>query len=249
MKLIPILILLILIPFTYSLEYYLDEEITLKDNGDSEIKGTTNVDFLTEIHPINDNIEGITPELTTKEGKYWLFLYDSKENLSASFIKISLPKGAVINHIKSQLSVNIATDNDVITATFFGDNEPVTIQIQYSLSNKEILDISLLHWLIFISLIAVVAIAVVYLSKNKVRIDTKKLYTIKSTLNETQIKIIDTLLEKKGQASQTAIQYMTGIPKASLSRNIELLAQKEIIQKFYNGTSNHIKLHPSMKKS
>ena len=90
MKLVPILMLFLLIPFTYSLEYYLDEEITVKDNGDAEIKGTTNVDFLEEIHPINDKIEGTTPELTKKEGKYWLFLYDSKENLSASFIKIAL---------------------------------------------------------------------------------------------------------------------------------------------------------------
>lgn len=250
MKLLSLLILtLLLIPFTYSLDIYIDEEITIDNKGDAEIIGSTNLDFLKDIKPINEKIEGSTPELTTKEGKYWIFSYNSKENVSASFIKVSLPKGAVINHIKSGLLVNIATGNDVITATFFGEDKVADIQIQYSMSDKEFLEISALPWLVILSLIALATITMVFLSnKKKLSINTMKLSEIKTTLNETQIKIIDALLEKKGQSSQTAIQYMSGIPKASLSRNVELLAQKEIIQKFYNGTSNHIKIHPKFKK-
>ncbi|MFA6089522.1 MAG: hypothetical protein WC755_06675 [Candidatus Woesearchaeota archaeon] len=79
-------------------------------------------------------------------------------------------------------------------------------------------------------------------------IDMDKLATVKLTLNETQLKIIDALLEKKGEAKQTVIMYMTNIPKASLSRNVELLAQKNIVEKFYNGTSNFIKIHPQFRK-
>ena len=242
------IVLLSLLPFTYSLDYYIDGEVTLSKNGDSRVKGTTNIDILEDIPVINEKIDGTTSGLTTKKGKYWLFSIDSKQNLSASFIKVNLPKGAIINYIKSPLSVNIATNEDIITATFFGENKQLEINIQYSMKPKAVGEIAFIPFLILIIVIALGTILFIFRSKKKSDIDTKKLSTIKSTLNETQIRIIDTLLEKKGQASQTSIQYMTSIPKASLSRNIELLAQKEIIQKFYNGTSNHIKIHPNMKK-
>ncbi|MFW5852874.1 MAG: helix-turn-helix transcriptional regulator [Nanoarchaeota archaeon] len=71
---------------------------------------------------------------------------------------------------------------------------------------------------------------------------------MKLTLNENQLKIIEALLQKEGEASQTQILYLTGVPKSSLSRNLEILAQKQVISKFYNGTSNYIKIHPSLYK-
>ncbi|MCK5283383.1 MAG: hypothetical protein KAK00_08305 [Nanoarchaeota archaeon] len=238
----------LIFPFCYSLEYYIDEKITILENGDTNIQGTTNVDFLKDVHPINENIDGITSELTEKKGRYWLFSYNSG-NISASFIEVRLPKGAIINHIKSPLSVNLASKDDTITATFFGENKNSNIKIQYSLANGSSNDIPIAFWT-FIILIIIIAITLFILlgKKKELNLDEKKLLAIKPTLNETQVKIIDALLEKKGQASQTAIQYMTNIPKASLSRNIELLAQKELIQKFYNGTSNYIKIHPSLRK-
>ena len=63
------------------------------------------------------------------------------------------------------------------------------------------------------------------------------------TLNETQLKIVDALLDQDGECSQTKLRHLTGIPKASLSRNLELLSQKHVVSKFYNGTSNYIKVH------
>ncbi|MFP4423968.1 MAG: helix-turn-helix transcriptional regulator [Candidatus Woesearchaeota archaeon] len=79
-------------------------------------------------------------------------------------------------------------------------------------------------------------------------INHEKLDAIKITLNENQLKIIEALLQKDGEASQTQIQYLTGVPKSSLSRNLEILAQKQVISKFYNGTSNYLKIHPSLYK-
>ena len=251
MKHLCILVLMVLIlPIAYPISYYIDEKITISENGDAYIKGTTNVDLLADVHPVNENIDGRTSELTSKKAKYWLFSYDSKSNLSASYIQVSLPKGAVINYIKSSLSINLATNNDIITATFFGENKQAGITIQYSLSKTSSFLLGLIPGLIAV-IVVVLAVSLIFLlpkKKIKQKIDENKLSAIKPTLNETQIKIIDALLEKKGEASQTAIMYMTNIPKSSLSRNVEILSQKELIQKFYNGTSNYIKLHPSLRK-
>lgn len=86
-------------------------------------------------------------------------------------------------------------------------------------------------------------------NKKILNLDNKKLETLRLTINENQLKILDALIEKKGEASQTTLKYLTGIPKSSLSRNIELMSQKSVISKFYNGTSNHIKIHPSLYKN
>ena len=84
--------------------------------------------------------------------------------------------------------------------------------------------------------------------KSKQVIDEEKLKTIKLTLNENQLKILEALINKGGEASQTQLSYLTDVPKSSLSRNIELMSQKSVISKFYSGTSNYIKLHPSLYK-
>jgi uncharacterized membrane protein len=249
MKRILPLMLLFLIPLCYSLEYYIDEEITISDNGDAYIEGSTNLDFLEDIHPIDEKIKGMTSELTTKKRKYWLIDLNPEKNVSAAFIKVNLPKGAEINYIKSPLSVSIASANDIITSTFSGQNKPADIKIQYSIT-REISNNLLLTAFIILAIVAILSFAVIYFMKKKefTKISLKKLEAIKPTLNETQIKIIDALLEKDGETNQTTIMYMTNLPKSSLSRNVELLAQKQIIQKFYDGTSNYIKIHPSIKK-
>jgi len=246
MKIKPYFIILLLLPFVNSIEYYVDEQITIQDNGESLIEGQTNIDMLADLHPINEKIAGVTQELTSKKGKYWLFSYNSNINVTAVYIKINLPKGAVVNLIKSAMPVNIETTNNIITLKFFGEGEPFNILLQYSLNKESNLT---MLWVLFAGLLVLVGLAIYKkIPKKAVKIAQDRLSELKPTLNESQVKIIDALLEKKGEASQTAIKYMTGLPKSSLSRNVELLAQKEIIQKFFNGTTNFLKIHPKYRK-
>ena len=232
--------LLLLLPVVSALTFYIDEEIALQPTGDALIKGTTNIDFLTDLHPLDGKISGATSELTAKKGKYWLFTFAPQQNVTATLIKVSLPKGSVVNYIKSSLPVSISTSNDVITLSFSGEGK-VDIAVQYSV---EPLQGNSVFWAWLFGMLSLVLGASLVLKNKKKQ---SKLSLIRPTLNETQLKIIDALQEKGGEASQTTIQYMTSVPKASLSRNVEILAQKEILQKFFNGTTNHIKIHPKMK--
>jgi uncharacterized membrane protein len=260
MKLVPLLLIFIVfLPICYSIEEYVEQKMAILDNGDVVVQGTTSLDVIPGIKPENEKVNGITSELTTKKGKYWLFNYDSKINVSAAFIEVMLPKGAEANFVKSSLATSISSSNNVITIKFSGQDRNAQIIIQYIL-NSNLNYESLNWWLILVIALALIAITATYFAYKKYKcrspypkkdagkINMQKLDAIKPTLNETQIKIIDALLEKKGEASQTTLMYMANIPKASLSRNLELLAQKEVVQKFFNGTSNYIKIHPSMKK-
>jgi uncharacterized membrane protein len=256
------IIAMLLFPSSFGVEYFIEKEIILLDTGDAIIKGSTNLDVLNEIHPISEKIEGVTSELTQKKGKYWLFSYNAQKAVSASFIRLTLPKGAAINYVKTPLTVSIASNDDSITITFSGEQKEVDIQLQYSITNESN-ESNFSLFLISILAILLLGGLVLYLKAHKkvepkneeskesnssLEINTEKLAILRPTLNESQLKIIDALLEKKGEASQTTILYMTALPKSSLSRNIELLAQKEIVQKFYNGTSNYLKIHPAYRK-
>jgi uncharacterized membrane protein len=235
-----VLVLFCVFPLASAISYYIDEEITLQPTGDARIQGTTNVDFLGDLHPSSEKIQGITSELTTKNGKYWAFTFAPEQSISASNIRISLPKGSVVNYIKSSLPMSISTTNDVMSLSFSGSAQP-SISLQYSI---ELLHDNAVFWAWGFGILSLLLVVALYLKRSR---KASKIDLIKPTLNETQIKIIDALLEKKGESSQTALQYLAKIPKASLSRNVEILAQKEIIQKFFNGTSNYVKIHPKMK--
>jgi|SRR3989344_7324577 len=233
-------VILLLFPIATALTSYIDEEITLQPNGDAYVRGTTNVDFLTDLHPENNKVNGLTSDLTTKKGKHWLFTLSPQGNITASLVKVRLPKGSVINYIKSNHALSISTSNDIITLAFSGDDSPA-IQVQYSITPLQSTPI---FWAWIFGGLSVALAVLLAIKRSK---KSSKLDLLRPTLNETQIKIIDALLEKGGEASQTTLQYMTNTPKASLSRNVEILAQKEIVQKFFNGTSNYIKIHPKMK--
>ena len=232
--------LILFLPIVYSVDYCMDEDVTIDKSGLVTIKGSTNLPILNDL--ANEAININTNELTSKKGKYWLFEYSSKENVSAIFLRLNLPQGSIINHIKSDQTIGITTENDHIIITFASVDKPLSIIVQYHIVGQK--SINYFPWVIAVIILIVILATIISLSRQS-KINKLKLNTIKSTLNEAQIKIIDALLEKKGQASQTAIGYMTGLPKSSLSRNIELLSQKEIIQKFYNGTINYLKVHPS----
>jgi uncharacterized membrane protein len=59
----------------------------------------------------------------------------------------------------------------------------------------------------------------------------EKIKIIKKTLAESQEKIVDLLIDAKGELIQKQLQHRSGLPKATLSRNIDVLLKKGIIIK------------------
>ena len=248
---------------------YVDLQISIASDGRSSVSGSSNVPIL-DI-PVNDSINGLTDALTTKSRTFWLFNLTTTQVVNDSLIKVLLPVDAVINAIHSQQTVYIESDtaNNAIMITFIGQDDSLQIAIQYSFKNSQNSPNTVTMQSIFSNpnqSAAIYAIgAATFLTligigtfmyrrqfspstRRSVGIDERKLETLRPTLNETQLRIIDALIAAKGAATQNKIHHATGIPKASLSRNIDLLARKQILQKTSGGYTNQITFAAEMKK-
>lgn len=240
-------------------ENYIDEEIEILENGDAVVNGVTNVELFSDLKIDGDKIDGVTSELTSKVGKQWLVDYGSEIVFSNSIIKILFPSNVKVEDIETNSKINIENFNGKTRLTFIGEDNVLDIKIKYSFIEVQY-DSNWVYWIILVVIVVLVAILFNKKKKNlktkqekvtkkeheEKQINKQKLDGIKMTLNETQLKIVDALLDQKGECKQTKLRHLTGIPKASLSRNLELMSQKNIISKFYNGVSNYIKIHPSL---
>jgi uncharacterized membrane protein len=249
-----ILIIVLLAPAIRA-DYYINEEIQLDSSGFAQIKGETNLDILSI--PLEDNkIDGYTDELTTKDDS-WLFSYSTDQIVRAYVIKLYLPYGSEIHNVNTESRVSISVEENKHVLTFSGQNESFDINVQYTYERNRAPMISygtiIVYTLFFILLVAILILIIWFFNrlrnKKKKILNQEKLKTIRLTLNENQLKILDALIERKGEASQTQLRYLTNMAKSSLSRNIAIMAQKSIISKYYNGTSNYIKIHPSLYKT
>ena len=59
-----------------------------------------------------------------------------------------------------------------------------------------------------------------------------------NTLTPRQQEIVKILQKNKGQLAQSKLEKISKLPKSSLSRNIESLKRKNILEKTPNGMSN-----------
>ncbi len=266
-----VMLLLMILP-VFSIETYIDEEIEVFENGQAIVSGTTNLNIISDLVLEGEKILGYSEVLTEKKGKYWLFTYHYDKNISNYLIKLTMPEKAQINHIGSKSKILISTKDSQQVITFIGKSQPLNIKVQYTLGKTPALSFKWDYIIYGITILFIFIAAWLFILRkknifsrktkkqtiqktsektktNKKILNKEKLETIKLTLNENQLKIMDALLDKKGEASQTELRYMTGIAKSSLSRNLELMTQKQIISKFYNGTSNYIKIHPSLYKN
>ena len=71
---------------------------------------------------------------------------------------------------------------------------------------------------------------------------TSRMRDLMETLSEQEGQVVQFLIDSNGSATQAKIMHSTGIPKASLSRYIDKLEQKKIIETLKIGKVNKIKL-------
>jgi len=246
LKIIYIILTLLLsvlfIPSIHSQEYYANISIDIDESGFVTIDGVTNYpDLITET----------TEVYTSKKQSYWLLNITKEDVFSDYVFELTLPEGSSINYIKSSGSIRIEESLGSLTVKGFGQNESFSIIVQYQIIKKE--DIAILNLDIYVLIIAILLVAVtiffIIISINKRKTLSNKLDSkvddvdhYYKGLSERQRKIVDLLNERKRPLTQTEIQRDLDIPKAAISRNINALEIKGLIEREKIGMSNLIRL-------
>jgi len=232
-----LLLLIIYLPTTSAQDYYADVTIDVDLYGFVTIDGTTN-------YP--DLLAKNTENYTSKKQSYWLLNITKDENFTDFVYVLTLPAGSSINYIKTSGSIRIEENQGKLIVSGFGENEPLSIQVQYQIG-KSTEEESIKFDPVFIILIAVIIILIAILAGIfiKERVKTQDLkedgHDFKG-LNQRQKQIMKLLIDKKTPLTQTDIQRELNIPKAAVSRNIRGLELKGLIEKEQIGMSNLIRL-------
>jgi uncharacterized membrane protein len=236
-----IIITISLAPSLQATDYYADLTITVDFSGFVSIKGLTNYPNLT--------IQN-TENYTSKQQSHWLLNITKPEVFSEFVYDLTLPKGSSINYIKSSGSIHIEENLGNLIVRGFGENESLSIVIQYQTEKMEnsILPTNLVYLFLFFAIIIVCILLLALLLKEKKKkgirptLDTKKPPENMKGLNHRQKQIMQILHERNTSLTQTDIQKELQIPKASISRNIRGLEQKGLIEKEQIGMSNLIRM-------
>jgi len=211
--------------FDTVLAYYADIQIDVTKEGLVSVEGSTN-------HPGLNIIS--SPDYTSKDGKYWVFNLTLSDVFDSYIYELNLPKGSEVNYFKTPKLSRIKEDEGKITLIGTGNNQHFLVVVQYQIHP----DAKNYAFLI----VAILLLAFVFLVlRLKNRVPSKLNYNPES-LTERQNQIINLLKKSKKPLTQAKLEDLTGLPKSSLSRNIDSLVKRGIIVKEKKGISNIIYL-------
>ncbi|MBN2880817.1 hypothetical protein JXM83_02080 [Candidatus Woesearchaeota archaeon] len=217
-QILPLLLLfIILIPNVFA--YYADLQINVDDTGKTTIKGVTNNKaILTQ-----DN-----PEFTTKKGRFWTLNITTQDIYDPYNFKVSLPKNSVVNYMKVSSFTRI--ENSANLNIYGAGTGKIVIILQYQIksTNSNIIMPIIIGTIL---LLAIITTVILKLKKKKTKLNF-------NTLTPRQQEIVKILQKNKGQLTQSKLEKISKLPKSSLSRNIESLKRKNILEKTPNGMSN-----------
>lgn len=233
-----ILLVFLLVPFAYAQNYYADIDIEVDDAGFVTIEGETNYPNL-----ITENTENYT----SKKQSTWLLEIKNDEIFSDYVYRVKLPSSASVNYVKSSGVFRIENDNGNIMINGFGQDEKLSIIIQYSLKKESESNLVFVFSIIILIVIGFVAFALIKKRKPKKKaVENKEVVYDKTGLSVRQKEIIDLLLRENKPLTQAKIQKEMNIPKASVSRNLRSLELKGLIEKEKAGMTVMIKLRGSL---
>jgi len=217
--------------------YYADIQISIDSTGLVDIDGISNdPDLLVE----NSNM------YTYKKQSYWLLNITKNDTFEDYVYTLVLPKGSVINHIKASGFIGIKEENERLIISGAGENEPLSIVVQYQIDQisetYSLLDYAIISGLL-ISIASLTVLLAYFLNKNKKRPskENKASYNFKG-LTARQKEIVKLLIDTKRPLTQTEIQKELDIPKAAVSRNVHSLEIKGIVEIEQTGMSNLVRL-------
>lgn len=235
--LLSMFITIIYLPSISAENYYADIIIDVDSSGFVTINGITD-------HP--DLLIKNTEMFTSKKQGYWL-LNITKDDIFSDFVYvITLPKESSINYIKSSGFISIENNEGNLLVKGFGENESLSILIQYQtekLTEDQIIRNDILLISLLICIIILIIILIILFINEKPKSDQSKPngYDFKG-LNQRQKEIMNLLIQKDIPITQTEIQKELKIPKAAVSRNIRGLEIKGLIEKEQIGMSNLIRI-------
>lgn len=233
------LLVFIFSPSLFAQELYADIIIDIKDSGYVTIEGTTNFPDLLTLD--NQNY-------TSKTQENWYFNIKKDEIFSEFIIKVLLPPSSTIYAVNSSGTIWISEESNRLVVYGLGQNESISILINYKLSkSSDTSDPSLINDinLVFSILIIIIIILIfwnVYRSYKKRKVIDKSYIEQLKGLTERQKQIIKVLNESSEPLTQTAIEKLLNMPKAAVSRNIHSLERKGLIEIEKAGMSNFVRL-------
>jgi uncharacterized membrane protein len=242
-KIIFIFLAVILMCPVFSQEDYADLNLRVDDKGIVYFSGTTNY------QPFNQEK---SEYFTSKKGPYWLLNITTKEKFSDYYIAVEFPKNTEINYMKASGSFRIKETPNLIVITS-GEDGPVEIIVQYVLISRPVNYLNFAAGILIVGIAIFIIISFLKMKKpinektNSDKLSHEKLNIIKHTLTENQKNILEILQQSKEPITQKQLQHRTNLPKATLSRNLELLKQKNIITKQSRGMVNVIFINEEFK--
>jgi uncharacterized membrane protein len=228
--------------------YYADLSLVVDEKGTTTLQGPTNY------VPLNISS---SEKFTMKKEAYWTFNITTNSTFSDYVLTLELPAGAEINYMKSSGSLRLLNDNG-LKIIVSGSHIPIVLIVQYELKPAKGNSAFYIIGSIILGLLIILSFVLTYkklktplpldIAQFQKRPDAIKIHTIKKTLTESQATILNLLLEAKVPLTQKQLQHRSKLPKATLSRNIDILEKKNILTKQSRGLTNVIFIHDDMLK-
>jgi len=259
-KILLLFILIFSISNAYSEQYYADITIDIFANGEVSIDGTTNIDSLKGVE--NSQM------YTSKNQKTWTFNLTTEETLTNFIYELNLPEGGEITYIQTTPTFRITQDNGKVKLIGIGENREMNILIQYTIDTNgknfffgHIYSFAILGLVIF-GIFTFLIIRrkpkkteekitekkeidtenkIEEKTENETQEESEEIDLTRFNLNERQLQIVKILREHK-ELTQKELEKIMVIPKSSISRNIQSLSAKGIIEIKKRGITNYLSL-------
>jgi uncharacterized membrane protein len=215
---------------------YADVTVQVETDGRTVIEGTTNVPGLI----------GESSVYTEKHGERWL-LNISTPVLDTFVYRVTLPEGAQVNYVAGK-NARITTSGDQVEIRGSGEDNPLALTVQYTLSAPQ----RSFSWL---PLAGVAALLILLWALARVRrAPVKKTSSVQPSapvhktpaylegIPQRQQAIVTLLQRAGGTLTQRQIELTMKLPKSSVSRNVEALRRRGIIEKAQLGMTNTLVL-------
>ena len=238
-KVFLLFLLFLLIPFNFANNYYADLEIDILDDGSTTIIGITNYNELKNI--TNSQI------YTSKQGEYWLFNLTTNQLFEDFIFKLNLPENVEINYIKTTPHFRIEDSGDSLSIVGLGSNKELNILVQYKINNQysmlshEQIIAFLTGLLVFTIVFGIVVGIKYYFGPVKTKEPKENTKINLDILPQRQREIVK-IIEKHKKISQKELQKIMQIPKSSVSRNVNSLAARQILEKERSGVTIFLSL-------
>lgn len=232
MRAILFILAILLLPFASAL--YADIAVDIASDGHTTITGTTNV----------PGVVGESNAYTAKEGELWLFNITTPI-LDTFVYRILLPEGAQITYVAGK-NARITTNGNGVEIRGSGENAPMTLTVQYTIAPTT----KSFAWLPLLAVIFLLALLWGIMRKRRTQIQKsapmparqEKTPTYIDGIPQRQQAMVTLLRKADGTLTQRQIELTMKLPKSSVSRNVEALRRRGIIEKAQLGMTNTLVL-------